>query len=1130
MYRKLIFLVSFITVLSLSASVQAVTVSFHTTAPMPGPHDVYNFIGATKDSDNVGTTSIDGATNDATTYVAFDRGSQGQFFVTGDSESAYQITGFWYQHCGYTENTNQTYWNLTSGNTLTARVTFPPATGTEDFIMTSETYTVTGDETNNFGVGPSANGTGTWVHAVFDTPVPVGPGTKYGVDMTAANGGFYETLGIKDTAANGNPYPDGTAYVSGAAGQASDTYTTAPGDRVFIIELIAQVPLKASVPNPAHTADNASWHPTLTWVPGRSAAEHVVYFGDNYDDVAEGAPSTYQGTVTEPSFNITSLTIGQTYYWRVDEVNESDIWTGDVWSFKVAPIISWNPSPYNDEVAVFTDPCTTFSWNPGTDTSESQLYLGTSSDSLALETTISHTGLSRYSYNKTGLANDQDYYWRVDQVIDGNTLAGDVWHFTTIPDIQITNPNLVGWWKFDEGPGKAIDWSGLGQHGTVFGDAQSAPGYDGDAIQFDGYDDLIQLPIGSTIAACDSITIMTWIDFSSEGDTGQRIFDFGNGNESGYMYLTPDNGTTMIFYIRTNAADVVSQIDAPYTLPTGWHNVAVSIDSATMNLQLYLDSESIASDLTQVLPSDLGNTTENWIGRSQWGAEAYLDASMDDFRIYNYALTQDEILKVMRGGALLAWNPRPANREVTDVEKALPLSWSPGDEAVQHDVYFGTDYAAVEAADASDTTGIYRGQQDANSYTPPEGVEPNHAYYWRINEINTDATVSKGRIWSFTVADYLIVDDFEDYEDIDNRIFDIWVDYFVNNTGMTVGYFDPPYAEQTIVHGGSQSMYMRYDNDGTVNEGTDYEQSGTLLYSEAERTWEIPQDWTREGVESLMLWFRGIPASVGSFTAGPPIMMTAAGTDIWGTADQFYFAYKRLSGGGSITARVVSVSNTDPWAKAGVMIRESLEPSSVNVMIAVTPGNGVTFQNRTSAGADSVSTVQAGITAPQWVRLTRSGNTFTADYSATGTANSWTTLGNIEMPMATDVYIGLCLTSHNVGATCTAEFSNVNITGTVTGDWQSQDIGIESNIAEQLYVVLEDSAGSSAVVNNSDPAATTIGIWTEWNIPLTDFAGVNMQAIKKMIIGVGDPSSPDPQPGGAGTLYIDDIGLKLPIQ
>jgi len=192
--------------------------------------------------------------------------------------------------------------------------------------------------------------------------------------------------------------------------------------------------------------------------------------------------------------------------------------------------------------------------------------------------------------------------------------------------------------------------------------------------------------------------------------------------------------------------------------------------------------------------------------------------------------------------------------------------------------------------------------------------------------------------------------------------------------------------------------------------------------------------------------------------------------------------------------------------------------------MVVTPGSGVNFQYRTVANAGSEQTTQAGIAAPQWVRLTRSGNTFTGEYSANG--SNWTALGTIDIAMLSEVYIGLCLTSHNVGETCTAEFSNVNISGTVTGDWQSQDIGIQSNIGEQLYVALQDSAGNSAVVTNPDPAATTINVYTQWNIPLTNFTGVNLKAIKKMSIGVGSRGSV--QLGSAGDLYIDDIGLKLP--
>jgi len=345
---------------------------------------------------------------------------------------------------------------------------------------------------------------------------------------------------------------------------------------------------------------------------------------------------------------------------------------------------------------------------------------------------------------------------------------------------------------------------------------------------------------------------------------------------------------------------------------------------------------------------------------------------------------------------------------------------------------------------------------------------------------------------------------------------------------MTVGHFEPPFAERdyAIVHSGFQSMYMHYDNDGTVNEGTAYMESGKLFYSEAERQWTDAQDWTANDVNSLTIWFKGVPASVGSFTLGPPVKMTAAGADIWGTADQFHFAYKQLSGNGTITARVVSLTNTNAWAKAGVMFRDSLQPGSTQAMLVVTPGNGVAFQRRATPDSDSetVATTDPNVTVPQFVRLTRSGNTFTAEYSANG--NTWASLGSVNMPMLADTYVGLALTSHNTEATCIAEFSNVTNPG--TGNWQSQDIGIKSNIAEQLYVVVEDSAGRRAMAANTDPNATTISTWTSWNIPLTNFAGANLKAIRKLIIGVGNPPPADQKPGGSGDLYIDDIRLNLP--
>jgi len=475
-----------------------------------------------------------------------------------------------------------------------------------------------------------------------------------------------------------------------------------------------------------------------------------------------------------------------------------------------------------------------------------------------------------------------------------------------------------------------------------------------------------------------------------------------------------------------------------------------------------------------------------------------------------------------------ACNPNPTDGQ-TDVPRDAILRWNQGKYADKHDVYFGTSFVDVNEASTTDPRGVLVNQnQDDTTYEPEGLFEFGQTYHWRVDEVNDMDPNSpwKGDIWSFTAANFTVLDDFEDYNDASNRIFDTWTDYAVNNTGMTVGHFDPPFAEQDIVHSGSQSMYMRYDNDGTVNEGTDYEQGGMLLYSEVERTWSDPQDWTIDGAESLTLWFRGLPAPVGSFTpkGQAAYTMTGAGADIWETSDSFHFAYKRLSGAGSIKAKVVSMTNTHNSAKAGVMIRDSLEPDSVHAMMAIQPVNEVQFLRRPVMGLNSEADGQSEIGTPVWVKLTRSLNTFRGEYSEDG--DEWETLGSLTIPMNVDVYVGLIVCSHDNFATCEAEFSEINMTGAVTGEWQSQDIGIETNAAESMYVVLEDNAGTNAVVTNSDTGASAAISWTEWNIPLADFTGVNPLAIKKMTIGVGDRANT--QPGGAGDLYIDDIRLYLP--
>jgi hypothetical protein len=485
--------------------------------------------------------------------------------------------------------------------------------------------------------------------------------------------------------------------------------------------------------------------------------------------------------------------------------------------------------------------------------------------------------------------------------------------------------------------------------------------------------------------------------------------------------------------------------------------------------------------------------------------------------------------------------PNPADGSV-DVSPTQILTWTAGAVASSHEVYFGTDADAVK--NATTASPEYKGPKalGEESYDPGK-LTLNTTYYWRIDEVNGTNPDSPwaGNVWSFATGNFFVIDDFEHYDANDNQIWYAWHDglgygapgtpnYFAGNgTGAAVGdETTASYTEETIVHGGGQSMPFTYDNN----------KQGYSKYSEVELTLTDQRDWTEEGVTELSLWFRGNPASVGSFAEGPvgTYTMTATGADIWNDADEFHYAFKTLTGPGSISAQVISVDDTDAWAKAGVMVRETLDAGSKFAAVYITPGNGCRFQARLDTDIDATSDTsvataeQMAIVAPYWVKLERdvAGN-FRGYYSANGStwqAMSWNPQ---SISMSSNVNIGLAVTSHNNAATCETKFSNVTTTGTVSPQWANQDVGIESNAAEPLYVAVSNSAGTPAIVVHDDANAATIDTWTEWIIPLQAFAdqGIVLTNVDSIAIGLGTQGNMT-VPGGSGKMYIDDIRLNQP--
>ena len=159
--------------------------------------------------------------------------------------------------------------------------------------------------------------------------------------------------------------------------------------------------------------------------------------------------------------------------------------------------------------------------------------------------------------------------------------------------------------------------------------------------------------------------------------------------------------------------------------------------------------------------------------------------------------------------------------------------------------------------------------------------------------------------------------------------------------------------------------------------------------------------------------------------------LRGSGADIWNAADEFRFSWLPLSGDGEITARVLSLEATNEWAKSGVMIRESLAPGAPFAMTVVTPTHGTSLQGRDLAGGGCDLAFGPNLTAPAWVRLTRSGDVFTGRASSDG--RTWTLIGSRTIPMGADVLVGLCVTAHDDALECETRIDAVGISGRVQG-------------------------------------------------------------------------------------------------
>jgi hypothetical protein len=284
------------------------------------------------------------------------------------------------------------------------------------------------------------------------------------------------------------------------------------------------------------------------------------------------------------------------------------------------------------------------------------------------------------------------------------------------------------------------------------------------------------------------------------------------------------------------------------------------IDFATLGTTHKFNQAAGSSDYAHDTTIDFSDVEARYVrltAQSNWGGI-----------LQQYGLSEVRFFHI----PIRARNPIPESG-ATDVVLDTMLGWRAGREAAEHNIYFSDNEEAVIDGTAPVTT-------SSEASYGPLSLDVGKTYYWRVDEVNSleAANTLDGNVWNFTTVEFLVIDDFEDYDTGDNQIWYAWKDglgygtagtdpyYAGNGTGSAVGDENTPsYTEETIVHGGSQAMPLAYDNN----------KQGFFKYSEAELTLTDSRDWTEKGVNRLSIWFRGDSAN-----AAEPLYVALNGSGV----------------------------------------------------------------------------------------------------------------------------------------------------------------------------------------------------------------------------------------------------------
>ncbi|HUO08303.1 MAG TPA: LamG-like jellyroll fold domain-containing protein [Phycisphaerae bacterium] len=582
---------------------------------------------------------------------------------------------------------------------------------------------------NNLNVqsvtGTSAIPTNQWVHiavtfsnrlaTLYVNGIAVGSNANMDFPPYEINGGMPNTW-IGRSQFSSDPYLNGKIddfRIYRSAMPAGQLYTLATG-------------------NPPPTVPTAPASLTATAIPGNQinlswASVSGAPSYSVYRSTTSGGPYVPIATLLSgTTYSDTGLTAGTMYYYVVDAANIGGEGTFSPEASVVAlPPLAGIPTSLTAKGISATS--NGLSWTAAANAATYNVYRSTTSGGPY---TLRASGITSTTFNDTGLTSGTTYYY----VVSAVNLSGES---ATSNEASATPSALFLQLKFDETTGTiAQDTSGNGDNGTLVNAPVWDAGKVNGAVHFNSASSqYVSLPTG-IVSSLSTITIAAWVRLDSISNW-MRIFDFGSGTNT-YMFITPANGANgrVRFAITTSSTAGEQQITGPSALPIGtWVHVAVTL-AGSLGI-LYVNGAEVGRNSSMTLnPTSLGNTTQDWIGRSQWSGDPYFNGRIDDFRIYSQALSPAQILAL----AATAVPSAPTGFTVSSsTPNQIDLAWSAVPSATGYNILRSTTSGGPYTTIATHVTSAYY-HDTALTVNPATGTP----YYYVITaeDAGGDSTYS----------------------------------------------------------------------------------------------------------------------------------------------------------------------------------------------------------------------------------------------------------------------------------------------------------------------------------------------------------------------------------------------------